>query len=683
MTGVKLVRDGQHGRPALAVLWFWLVAATVLVIMTALTLWDARARQIENAERHLAALSVILSEQTTRTFQSVDLILQGTAERLARELSGDSPLDAASVNTLLGARISGATQVRSLFVVGLDGRVRYSALSDPIGLPLGDRDYVVAHRDGTHPGSFIDKPLRNRVDGEWSIFVSRGLADAAGGYAGVVAASVPLSYFDAFYRSIKPHDSSAIRLFRRDGTLLYGESHVEERLGRSHAEDEVFPTLNHNPNRSVVRTGGDSPRLVATHVVEGFPLVTTIAVSEDSILEDWRDQAALIIAGMVGVVLLLGLAAYAFARELIREEGLAESLREREASLEGIISSAMDAIVTMDESGRIILFNPAAERMFGCAAADALGSRLDRFIPERFRHEHRKHVARFGESGQMARAKEDRSEIVARCADGEEIIVDASISQVRTSGRKLYTAVLRDITMRLEREEELRNSNRQLRELSASLESVREEERTRIARELHDDLGQQLTGLRMNLSWIGARLRSDNPELSDRVVNLQKQIDTTIGSVRRITSELRPLMLDDLGLFAAVGWLAEDIAKKTGLEVERRLDAVEPEIDADTSSALFRILQESLTNVVRHADASCVQVSLRVVDDCLTLRVEDDGRGMEQADRGKPRSFGLLGIRERAYILGGEVRIASAPGHGTSIEVTVPLMRPVKEEQQA
>lgn len=678
--------DGAQRRPVLAVLWFWLVAAIVLAVSTTLTLWDARARQITAAERNLEALSRILSEQTTRTFQSIDLILQSAAERLVHEYPPDTPPLAADVNALLGARISGATQIRSLFVVGLDGRVRYSALASPIGIPVEDRDYVAAHRERRSTGLFIGAPVQNRVDGEWSIFVSRRLADADGAYAGVVAASVPLSYFNALYQSVKPLEGSAIALFRRDGTLLYGEPPFGEDLaaGWSAAEGEPWAGLASALRQSVVRVAGTVPRIVATGAVEGFPLVTMIALSEHSALEAWRDQAALIVAGLVGVILLLGVAAWAFARELVREESLAQSLRESEARLQGIISTAMDAIVTMDGSGRIVLFNPAAERMFGCSVENAMGSRLDRFIPERYRGAHRDHVSRFGHSGQMARTKENRSEIVALRADGEEVVVDASISQVDASGRKLYTAVLRDITTRLEREEALRRSNRQLRELSAALESIREEERTRIARELHDDLGQQLTGLRMNLSWVRSRLRVDQTELLDKVSGLQKQIDMTIGSVRRITAELRPLMLDDLGLFAAVNWLVEDVAKKTGLEIDLLLDEIEPELDDETASALFRILQESLTNVARHAEASSVQVSLARSGERLVLTVVDDGRGMELADQSKPRSFGLIGIRERAYILGGSVSIVSEPGQGFAIEVEVPVpaSSPIAEEHR-
>jgi PAS domain S-box-containing protein len=678
---VNLVRDRPHVRPALIVLLFWLIATTVLVVATGLLVWDDRARQLATAENHLDALSVILAEQTTRTFQSVDLILLGVTERFRRESPAGQPLEVESVNQLLGARISGASQVRSLFVVGPDGGVQYSALSSPVGIFLGDRDYVRAHGGRPGTGFFISRPAQNRVDGEWSIFMSRRLEDAGGNYRGVVAASIPLSYFDTLYKSIKLGESSSIALLLSDGLLLYSEPFSEGQAGELLLTGDALRLDGQSQDRSITRAADRAMQLVAVREVDDFPLVTTISVNESNALAAWRGHAEMMVMGVVGVIVLLGIAALAFARELVREENLAKSLGESQARLQGIISSAMDAIVTMDDNGRIVLFNPAAERMFGCAADDALGTRLDRFIPERFRSEHREHIARFDKSGQMARSKESRSEIVALRSDGEEISVDASISQVSTLGKKLYTAVLRDNKLRIEREDELRRSNRQLRELSASLQSVREEERTRIARELHDDLGQQLTGFRMNLSWIGSRLRADNPDLSEKVAGLQRQINMTIASVRRITSELRPLMLDDLGLFAAVGWLTDDVAKKTGLEIELHLDSVEPELDMDTSSALFRILQESLTNVVRHADASCAHVVLEVADTSLILRVEDDGKGMRPADQGKPRSFGLLGIRERAYILGGNVHITSKPGRGTSIEVAVPLQRPVNEGQ--
>jgi PAS domain S-box-containing protein len=658
--------DRPAVRASHAVLCFWLVAAGVLALTATLTLWNARNRQVDSIERGLAALSFVLAEQTARTFQSVDLILQGTVEHLRRP-DGLRWLDAyhtGGINAALGARISGATQVRSLFVVDEGGHVAYSAYGSPVGLFVGDRDYVVAHRNGETSDMYIGLPVRSRVDGEWSVFVSRRLDDASGHYAGVVAVAVPLRYFHTLYGSIKLDDSGGVELSRSDGMLMYAEPLIEERLGQLVGDDDTMRAVSGAVPHLLIRAAGPQARIVALRAVEGFPLLSAVSVDERSALSAWRGQAGVTAAWVVGAIMLLGVAAFAVAREIEREKGLKRSLRESEACLQGIIGSAMDAILTFDDDNRIVMFNPAAERLLGCSTAEAVGQRLERYIP------------------QAANVGKGRVEIAALRADGRRITVEASVSQVAAGCSRLHTAILRDITARRRHEAELRRLNLQLRELSASLQSAREEERLRIARELHDDLGQQLIGLRMGLSLIGSRLRPDRPELAGRVADVQSAIDRCIGSVRRIATELRPLMLDDLGLFAAVNWLAEDVAGKSGLDIKLDLDDQAPQpLSGEMASAMFRILQESLNNVVRHAGATQVHVALRAEGAHLLLCVADDGRGMSVEDRVKPGSFGFLGMRERAWMLGGEVNITSEVGCGTTVEVRLPLQRPETEER--
>lgn len=229
------------------------------------------------------------------------------------------------------------------------------------------------------------------------------------------------------------------------------------------------------------------------------------------------------------------------------------------------------------------------------------------------------------------------------------------------------------MTRRRQNEERLHQSHRQLRELSASLQSVREEERMRIARELHDELGQQLTGLKLDVSWLGSRLKEDKTGLGDKIAAMKKTLDTTVAAVRRISSELRPLLLDDLGLIAAVEWLRDDFMRRTGIEVELAVDGGELNVDQQHATAVFRILQESLTNVARHASATRVSVNLHGTAEKISLSIRDDGKGMTAQARSKERSFGLIGIRERAIMLGGEAVIESEPGRGTLVRVELPL----------
>jgi signal transduction histidine kinase len=234
-------------------------------------------------------------------------------------------------------------------------------------------------------------------------------------------------------------------------------------------------------------------------------------------------------------------------------------------------------------------------------------------------------------------------------------------------------------------ENELMASREALRKLSANLQDVRENEKTRIARELHDDLGQQLTALKMDLSSIQQMLDGSpaaTPSILAQLQGMRRLIDTTVGSVRRIAADLRPVMLDDLGLLPAIEWLINDFTVRYGIGVERRIEPGTLEFSRDGATALFRIMQEGLTNVVRHAQASHVTILLAIEGEQCLLRISDDGRGAtpdEIEGRGE-KSFGLLGIRERAHILGGSISIDTAAQRGFILTVMLPLAAIQHEE---
>ena len=215
-------------------------------------------------------------------------------------------------------------------------------------------------------------------------------------------------------------------------------------------------------------------------------------------------------------------------------------------------------------------------------------------------------------------------------------------------------------------------SREQLRHLSASLQAVREEEKARIARELHDELGQALTGLKMDLALLVTQLAPEQQGAIDQANAMKTLIESTVASVRRIATELRPLMLDDLGLVSTIEWLVNDFSRRTGIAVDLTLPEAEFEVDPGLSTALFRVLQESLTNVARHAGADHVRVTLAGTGRDVRLTVDDDGKGIDAALEGVSKTYGLLGMRERASILGGELTVHSNPGAGTSIVMIVP-----------
>lgn len=257
---------------------------------------------------------------------------------------------------------------------------------------------------------------------------------------------------------------------------------------------------------------------------------------------------------------------------------------------------------------------------------------------------------------------------------GHEIPCIVTATPFRGAGGELIGIVedFKDISARKETEEELQQSRRQLRELASYLESAREKERTRIAREIHDELGQALTALKMELHWCFERLPKDDVELVERAKQLVKLIDDNVHLVQRISSELRPGMLDLLGLSAAIEWQTAQLRERTGTRWEFVSIPEEIVLDETSSIAIFRIFQEACTNIVRHARATQVEIVLKETPQEVELKVTDNGKGITDREISNPRSFGLMGIRERALSLGGTVQISGAENEGAMVRVRIP-----------
>jgi len=220
---------------------------------------------------------------------------------------------------------------------------------------------------------------------------------------------------------------------------------------------------------------------------------------------------------------------------------------------------------------------------------------------------------------------------------------------------------------------ELRQSQEELRLLARGMQAIREEERTRMAREIHDELGQALTAIKMDLSWVRQRLKEGQVELVERCTAGMGLADGTIDTVRRLSAELRPSVLDDLGLEAAVEWVVEDYHRRSGIDVTLQVEADAVVVPRDLATAVFRILQEALTNVARHSGAAHVWVRLVQDGPGLTLEVRDNGRGLPVGATQSTMALGVIGMRERAAGVGGELSLVGAPGKGALVRATFPL----------
>jgi PAS domain S-box-containing protein len=382
---------------------------------------------------------------------------------------------------------------------------------------------------------------------------------------------------------------------------------------------------------------------------------------------------------------------------LTRRE-LVTRLREAEETLHAIRSGEVDAIVVDGPAGERVFTLQGAdhtyrifvERMNEGAAvlssdhtvlhcnrrfARLLGARLQRVIGSAMEG-----MVWPGDRARLAalllRATQRscRGEIHLKSQAGTLLPVHLSLNPLRLEGTRAICLIASDLSDVKRVEQELRASSEQSRNLAARLLLVREEERTRIAREIHDELGQSLTAVKIDVAWLASRLPRGDAATLERVRSTLALADSIIQSVRRISTELRPGILD-LGLAAAVEWQAQEFQARTGIQCNLRLlteEAFAPEI----STAMFRILQETLTNVARHAKATRVEVVKQKQRNRLVLRIRDNGLGFDPEDPSISKSLGLLGMRERAAMLGGGVDIASGPGKGTSVTAWVPLRPP-------
>jgi len=400
------------------------------------------------------------------------------------------------------------------------------------------------------------------------------------------------------------------------------------------------------------------------------------------------------------------------AIEDVTDRNLAErTLRDSEERFRLLIQGVREcAIFQLDPAGHVVSWNAGAERLKGYRAEEIIGKHFSVLylredvmsgkpglnLKEAAQHGQtedegwrvRKDGSRFWANVVITALRDQEGNLLGFAKLTRDMTERREKEEALTKAKELLelraqqrAAVLTRVNHELRTEiwdreraeEQLRTSLDQLRALAARLQSVREEERTSIAREIHDELGQACTAIKMDLALIGRRTTKGQARLRAKVHSASQLVDNMITTLRRIASELRPRTLDHLGLTAALEWQAQDFESRTGIHCQVTLPRDPLALDSERSTAIFRIFQESLTNVARHAQAARVEARLEVEAQHLIFQVHDNGRGFDPVEAKSRRSLGLVGMQERALLLHGDLKIEGVPGAGTTMTLRIPL----------
>jgi PAS domain S-box-containing protein len=364
-------------------------------------------------------------------------------------------------------------------------------------------------------------------------------------------------------------------------------------------------------------------------------------------------------------------------QDVTRRKQAELALQMSEARLRAIFDSAGDAMVILDEALTIVMANQASARMHGCSVDQLIGTKIHAWIPQRHREMLEADVQLPADEEIVSRHRGEQDGLTCLHADGHEFPVEVTLTQMHVNGQRFFAAAARDITTVLQDRQALERSRNGLRKLVSRTLTIEERVRGRIARDLHDELQQPLAAIRLDaMAMVG---QAPSGALADAPARIAAVAGDAIAATRRIVNDLRPRILDDLGLSAALRTMIDGFAMRTGIRCGCQVlgrDGADESLATELTDCLYRVTQESLNNIFRHARASHAQVLLDLSDgDRVVLQINDDGTGIRPEDLQKSDSVGILGMDERVSALNGSLRIEPATGGGTLVEAVLPQRR--------
>ena len=535
-----------------------------------------------------------------------------------------------------------------------------------------DRDYFRRLSNDPSAELVFSEVNISRTTGRPTLVAGRAIKDGQGVFRGIVIASIELEFFQKLFQSLQLDSGSVVAIYRRDDFSLVvrwprGDSQYNNKLPSDNPARALFASGKTIATATFASATDSIVRIYGFRALASFPFFVAVGISRDEALDEWRSGA---LGGGLSVLVFLGLLTallIQLSRSEVRRAHSTAVLAQSEARSRQLFERASEGILIASPNGDLISLNYSFARMHGYSIDEMLGMSLKnldapadaQLIPER--------------AERILSGESVTFEVEHYHRDGHVFPLEVSASMILSGGERLIQAFYRDIAERRQAQESAMAFQEQLRALSTGLSNIRESEATALSRELHDSLGQDLAALKMDMVWIAPKLREDQQAINSRVEDAVILVDSLMSQVGEIAMRLRPPVLDDAGIIGAIEWQAADFEKRFEIVCKVESKEIARRLTQEQDIALYRIVQEALTNVARHSAATHVEISIFGEVDCLTLMIMDNGRGIGSEALAHSKSIGLLGMKERALAIGATLTIDSAPGKGATITVKVPL----------